>query len=103
MIDMEDNSAQTVTVPRATWDRMRALAELGEKVEAGEYVARSALDGALSQVHELTARMQAMLKDPVQVLAATSMPASARMLPKALAQQQQYAAALRANGGHELP
>jgi hypothetical protein len=58
-------TADTVTLPAATWERVRRLAELGEAVERGEFrpaaelaQAMQELDQLRQQMHQLAARQE---------------------------------------------
>jgi hypothetical protein len=75
-------TTDTVTLPAATWERVRRLAELGERVERGDMVEkaelvelaekgqreREQLQQAMAQVEALTAQLKQAMQQPVQAM-----------------------------------
>lgn len=75
---------EQVTLPAATWERVRRLAELGERVEKGELVESSELEAALAKVEALGQQLELLLRKAVGP-AAPATDGEARMRAQATA------------------
>jgi hypothetical protein len=77
----------TVTLPAATWERVRRLAELGEAVERGEFRPAAELAQALQELDQLQQQMHQ--------LAVRQEPPRPNQAPHRFDDMLAYAAALR--------